>query len=204
MFDDEDDFPDYFLDEEEEEDRRPAPSESAARRTDEAGTGRIIRFSDGGGRCEAGYGAIDDAEDDEAGEREDNNAPLQGCLSGWFVGVIALGLIIICAVGYFRYLSPVVDDATAIVHVANIERRGVFFKTFEAEIVDPERLADTTGVYTHPRSVSVVDAAVAAKLREARQKAVPVEIRYEVYSATLPWRGESKMVVVSATPQPKL
>ncbi len=197
MFDEDDDFPDYFLDDEEEE-RDLANARMAARSDDmPRGAGRMISFS----HDSTGIGTpADDDQADEAGEREDNNAPLRGCLSGWFLGVVLLGVVIIGAVGYFRYLSPVVDNASALVNVTNVERRGVFFKTYEAEIVDPEKIADTAGVYTHPRSVSVADEIVAEQLREARLSGKPVEISYEVYSATLPWRGESKIVVVSAKP----
>lgn len=206
MFDD-DDFEDYFLEEEDTDDICRLSEPREARRYDSAGrrtisfveTDYIINGDDGDGdrrRLRMDAAAVEAA--DEAGEREDNNAPLQGCMSGWFLGLAVFALLLIGLIGYFRYMSPTVVDATAVVRVVKIERRGVVFKTYEADIVEPQQLADTAGVYTHPRSLSVADGAVARILREAKNSGRPVEIGYEVYSATLPWRGESKVVVTWA------
>ena len=202
MFDDEDEYPDYFLDDDEEEKKAPTPTPARP-----SASGRHISFDP---VPAAPAVRNDDDDDDEpedyflASDDDDDNeaAPARrgGCLPRWFKGLALLTLIVLAVVGYFRYLTPVVDDATMTVNVVNVERRGLFFKTYEAEIVDPARLADTAGVYTRPRSVSIANAEVAARLRQACQSGQPVTIRYEIYSATLPWRGASKFLVVGSTP----
>lgn len=116
-----------------------------------------------------------------------------GCL---IVVVIAL------AIAYFRYLSPCVDDAVMDVCVTHIEKRGVFFKTYEAEIVFPDRLDDDSpdgAPYTRPSSVTVADPAVAERLGAIQATGKPVRLRYRRYYGTLPWRGESKTVITGIT-----
>lgn len=118
--------------------------------------------------------------------------------SGWSkgCGCVAVILILIAgAIGYFRYLSPTVDDAVMDVSVVRVEKRGLVFKTYEAEVVDPKRTADQTTPYSHPTSVTIDNESLARELQSQQADGQTVRLRYRTYSATLPWRGESKTVV---------
>lgn len=181
MFDD-DDFPDYFL---EEGDSESQPQPQSKERTPQ--TGETIVFS--------GDGSRGHAESDVTSGRRDRHG--FGC--GFKVGCgLFLLLIIFCAIAYFRYLTPTVDDAVMDVYVQKVERRGVFFKTYEAEIVELQRLADTVSAYTHSCSVTIADERLARRLQSMQSGGTPVRLRYQQYAASLPWRGESKRIIISA------
>ncbi len=177
-----DDFPDYFLDESDSE-SQPQPQDKERTRQ----TGGMINFSEDGPH---GHGESDSG----AGRR-----PGRGFGCGFKVGCGAvIILIIFCVIAYFRYLTPTVDDAVMDVYIQKVERRGVFFKTYEAEIVELQRLADTASTYTPSRSVTIADERLARRLQSMQSGGKPVRLRYQQYAASLPWRGESKLIVVSA------
>lgn len=111
-------------------------------------------------------------------------------------GCAAIALIVIAGViGYFRYFSPTVDDAVMEVSVVKVEKRGMVFKTYEAEVVDLKRTADQSTPYSHPTSVTIDNEELARQLQAQQAAGRTVRLRYRTYSATLPWRGESKTVV---------
>ncbi len=195
-----DDYPDYFLDDDPEpgsaasEERKesgasPRPAESA-RPDRPVRPGETISFAENIPPRRSDTSAEADRHDDGRLLTGRGRRSLGcGCLM-----VIAIASVI----AYFRYLSPCVDDAVMEVCVTHIEKRGVFFKTYEAEIVVPEssgaaRRVDTP--YTRPSAVTVSDPAVAERLSALQASGKPVRLRYRRYYGTLPWRGESKTVV---------
>jgi len=181
MFDD-DDFPDYFL---EEGDSESQPQPQSKERTLQSG-GTIV-FSGDNSR-----GHVESDIDSRHGSG-------RGFGCGFKVGCgIFLILMIFCVIAYFRYLTPIVDDAIMDVYIQKVERRGVFFKTYEAEIVELQRLADTASAYTHSCSVTIADERLARRLQSMQPGGKPVRLRYQQYAASLPWRGESKRIIISA------
>lgn len=98
------------------------------------------------------------------------------------VAAIFISGAIIC---YFRYFSPIVDSAVLDGSVENVQRRGLLFKTFEAEIVDRGKIVP----------VSIVDESTFLKLQSHQSSGQIVRVGYCKYTATLPWRGESEIVV---------
>lgn len=131
---------------------------------------------------------------------EDRRGRQSGCMSRWMLVIVAIVAIAAGGIGYFRYLSPCVDDAVMDVYVTGVQRRGVVFKTMEADVVVADRLVDTAYAYTHPVGVTVADDVTAHRLQSVQSTGLSVRIRYRQYSATLPWRGESKIVVTGIEP----
>lgn len=101
------------------------------------------------------------------------------------IKIVAAIFIIGAIICYFRYFSPIVDSAVLDGSVENVQRRGMLFKTFEAEIVDRGKIVP----------VSIVDESVFLKLQSHQSSGQIVRVGYCKYTATLPWRGESEIVV---------
>lgn len=180
MFDD-DDYEDYFVDSGTDDERQ---SLSGMERTEGR---RVIEFGS--------------AEQTSHAEREPRDRSRSGCLAPWLLVIVAVVVIALAGIGYFRYLSPVVDDAVMDVYVTGVQRRGVVFKTIEADVVMADRLVDSASAYTHPVGVTVADEVTAHILRSLQATGCPVRVAYRCYAATLPWRGESKIVVTGVVSQ---
>lgn len=175
MFDN-DDYPDYFIDDEPDS---PAPAPAPAPQP-QPQPSRVIEFADPGS----------DAPASDSSARRPRRSRA-GC---WFT--LFMLFVVAAVIAYFRYLTPFVDDAVMDVYVTNVEKRGVFFKTYEARIVVPDDL-ESSDIYSAPSSVSIASPEVAARLQQLQSSRRPVRLRYCRYYATLPWRGESKTVVTA-------
>lgn len=133
-----------------------------------------------------------------AGKEQDGSALRR---RGWNRGasIGCLGVIVLSAlgIGYFRYGEPCVEDAVMEVCVRNVERRGLIFKTYEADVVMPPDMApeEMERRYSGPRPVTIESARVARELQSPAMAGRPVRLRYRQYYGTLPWRGESKTIV---------
>lgn len=166
-----DDFPDYFVDNNDEGSQHVAAPGQPVK------AGDTIHFTDKnhGGSLPA---------------TSHSSHRTLGCIA---LLVIAAGM----AIFYFRYLSPCVDDAVMEVYVTHVEKRGIFFKTYEAEIVEPERLHNISDTYTHPTSVTIANDSVAVRLSRMQGSGKTIRLRYRRYYGTLPWRGESKTAITA-------
>lgn len=114
---------------------------------------------------------------------------------------VAIGVIILGTAFYMRYCNPYVEDAAMRCYIVNVEKRGIIFKTYEAQAVSAESIADTSRIYSHPENFSVKTEQVAHQMQQYQGTDTPVTLRYEKFYATLPWRGASIMVVTSVEPQ---
>lgn len=113
----------------------------------------------------------------------------------WWVWLVAAGVVIILfMVCYFRYFHPYIEESTQYGYVENIERRGMLFKTYEGIILPYKDIMDTTRVYREDFVFTAVPE-VAAKLRRMQYANMPVRVVYKKYHATLPWRGDSRIVI---------
>lgn len=112
----------------------------------------------------------------------------------WYLAgaVVLIGVIVFI---YLRYFSPYVEESVQYGYVENIEHRGTVFKTYEGVMLPYKNIMDTTRVYRED-FVFTADPKVAATLRRMQFANQPVRVEYKKYHATLPWRGESKVVVV--------
>jgi len=113
---------------------------------------------------------------------------------------VAIGVIILGIAFYMRYCNPYAEDAAMRCYIVNVEKRGIIFKTYEAQAVSAESIADTSRIYSYPENFSVKTEQVARQMQQYQGTNTPVTLRYEKFYATLPWRGASKMVVTSVEP----
>ncbi len=164
-----DDRPDYFLSDEE-------PDENVSGKN-------VIDFQPATGNGSAN------------GNAEEKNSRHRLRKAMIWTGVI--GVAILAAAFYLRYCSAYAVDAIMRVYIVNVEKRGLVFKTYEAQVVAIDALADTTKVYSHPEQFTIADESLAHRLQEFQGQRIPVTLHYEKFYATLPWRGASKWVVTS-------
>ncbi|MBD5339998.1 MAG: hypothetical protein HDR94_00320 [Bacteroides sp.] len=106
---------------------------------------------------------------------------------------IAIGVFI-----YIRYFSPCVSEATQYGYVDTIEKRGSIFNTYEGTIIPYKEIMDTTRIYKGDFVFSVKDAKVATRLKQLQYANLPARVEYKKYHAVVPWRGESRIVVIKA------
>lgn len=111
----------------------------------------------------------------------------------WTGGLIAV--VVLAVAFYLRYVSPYATDAVMHVYVVSVEKRGLIFKTYEAQVVSAEALADTSQIYSHPEQFTVSSEALANRMQQVQGQKIPITLEYEKFYATLPWRGASKWVV---------
>ena len=96
---------------------------------------------------------------------------------------------------YMRYMSPFVTDGRATGHIVAIERRGTVFPTVEGEFVTDAALSDANALYERSMTFSTPADSIADRLLEASRSGKTVEISYQQFYGTLPWRGASKTIV---------
>ncbi len=116
----------------------------------------------------------------------------------WFFSIVIVAL---AATIYIRYFTPYVTDSRMTGYITNVERRGIFFKTFEGEMISETALTDTTRVYTRDFVFSIPDDSVARAMQSLQGSGRPVRVTYERFYGTLPWRGASTCIVTAAEPQ---
>lgn len=109
-------------------------------------------------------------------------------------GVCLLLVALITAI-WLRYFSPYVSDAVQYGYIEHIESRGLIFKTDEGVLLPYRNIMDTTRAYNRDFIFSAESKNVSAKLRRYEQEHRPVRVIYDIYNATLPWRGVSKIIV---------
>ena len=111
----------------------------------------------------------------------------------WTCLVITLGL---AATVYLRYFNPYVTDARATGLVVNVERRGILFKTFEADIAPDDAMTGVPQRYSR-EGFSFADDGLAHQLQKYQGTGTPVTVTYSRYFGILPWRGASQRVITS-------
>lgn len=109
--------------------------------------------------------------------------------------LIFICIVVLAAWFYIRYFNPYVTEAHASGYITNVEKRGIIFKTFEAEMISESALADTTRVYTRDFTFSVRSDSLARILQPLQGSGRKVTVVYERYYGMLPWRGGSPCVV---------
>lgn len=169
-----DNHPDYYL-----SDTSANGKESAAN------DGKVIDFTP------EGSGTSDPVPTGGDGEHRHGRNRLRRVL----IWTIIVAVIVLGGAFYLRYCSPYVVDATVDAYVVSVEKRGLVFKTWEAQVVETSAVADTTTVYSHPLQFSVESDRLAHELQVYQGQRREVKLTYEKFYATLPWRGASKWVV---------
>ncbi|MCM1290852.1 MAG: hypothetical protein NC201_02070 [Prevotella sp.] len=120
-------------------------------------------------------------------------------VSKWMIiAASAIVLALFIAI-YLRYFSPIREAATEVGYVERIETRGYIFKTIEGVLLPYKDLKDNSRTYTHDFIFTAQNKEVASKIYSAMIENRPIRVTYKEYAAPLPWRGESKILVTSAT-----
>lgn len=178
-----DTHPDYFVDDGTDADATTRPAQEEAPRT--------ISFAD----STSADGARQPADTAQPA------APQRPARRRWkrFLWWTAAILIVVLGVAvYFRYFSPYIEDGRMKCYVINVEKRGMVFKTYEADVVSEQALTDTVRLYSRDISFSVPDERLARELQNVQGTGRMVTVTYETYNATVPWRGASKSVITGA------
>ncbi len=119
----------------------------------------------------------------------------------WRVRLYVVAAVIVAIVllaGYIYFFRPYVSDAVQFGYVDHIEARGNIFKTYEGTILPYKELHDTTRIYDRNFDFSAADAKVASRLKRMQIAGQPVRVEYRRYHTRIPWRGDSKVIIVSA------
>ena len=190
---------DYYSDDPDEvQDSAPAastPGQSVSTEPARQGTNITFDLGDTPASDQASPGNTGGNDSGKGGRRR------HGCRRAlaWILTIAVLGLGLTF---YLRYFNPYATDARLTGCVLSVEKRGVFFKTYEAEIVTRDALADTSRVYTRERSMTVGSDEVARKLQALQGTGRPVTVSYERFYGTLPWRGSSTSVITGIVSEP--
>lgn len=98
---------------------------------------------------------------------------------------------------YLRYFHAYITDATQYGYVEGIAPQGDVIKTYEGVLLPYKELMDTTRVYKQDFVFSTTNANVAAKLKRMQFANRPVRVTYKQYHTSMPWRGNSKIIVTA-------
>lgn len=119
----------------------------------------------------------------------------------WAIAAAIVGMTLI--IGLFIYFfTPEVDEAVQYGYVENVQREGKLFKTYEGVILPYRTLMDTVRPYEGDFVFSAASDSIAGALVRQQGVGNPVKVGYKVYRVSLPWRGKSKVVVVSVDSVP--
>ncbi len=134
----------------------------------------------------------------EESESEFEHLRLRKNTKFWLI-VAAAGVGICLLVALYIYLfTPYVSDGMQYGYVDDIQNRGDVFKTYEGILIPYKEKNDTTRIYPGDVLFSVKDPDVAVSLKRLQYANLPVRVEYKRYRVSLPWRGETKMLVVKA------
>lgn len=107
---------------------------------------------------------------------------------------LAIGVVVALAI---RYFSPYETDASQYGYVETISYRGDIFKSFEGVLLPYKEIHDTTRVYREDFRFSVRTDSVAAKLKRFQLQGRPVRVEYKRYHTSMPWRGETPVIITA-------
>ena len=83
----------------------------------------------------------------------------RGCMRLiWFFLIL---LAVAATAFYIRYFIPYTSDTLTSGYIVLVEKRGLFFKTFEGEMISESMLADTAKVYSRDFYFSIPDDSLA-------------------------------------------
>ncbi len=133
-------------------------------------------------------------------DKDDEWEHIRPAARSWkmWIGFVACGIILGALYGvYVWFFTPYIEQSVQYGYVEKIERRGHVFKTFEGVFMPYKSLADTIEPYSGDILFSTADDHLAAELRRLQLSNIPARIEYSTYSGTLPWRGDSKVVITA-------
>lgn len=119
--------------------------------------------------------------------------PRKGKLYLW-AGVALIALIILIGIK-LRYFSVCEEDADKYGYVENISLQGTIFQTYEGTLLPYREMMDTTRVYREDFKFSVQSDSLAIEIKKLMRSGAPVRLTYERYHSSVPWRGDSRIIV---------
>ena len=134
-------------------------------------------------------------EEDEHGEW-DHLRPLLRWKLWFIVGSIVVVILLVSFV-YIHWFRPYATGGVQYGYVADVQEKGSVFKTYEGYMLPYRNLMDTVRPYGKDFVFSAINDKVAADMHRAASARKPVRVEYIEYSASLPWRGDSKFIVTS-------
>lgn len=115
----------------------------------------------------------------------------------WFFLII---FTIAAVAFYIRYFVPYASDTVTTGYITLAEKRGIFFKTFEGEMISESMLADTAKIYSRDVFFSIPDDSLGRVVQSYQGTGKRVTITTQRYFGTLPWRGSQKSVITDIRP----
>lgn len=113
--------------------------------------------------------------------------------------VALCGVIVgILYAGWFYVAAPYSTNAVTYGYIEAIEEHGAVFKTYEGVLLPYKNLMDTTRVYEGDFVFSSRNDTAAVFLRKMQFRNRPVRLEYRKYRTAVPWRGETRYLVVKA------
>ncbi len=103
---------------------------------------------------------------------------------------------------YIRYFVPYTSDTLTSGYIVLVEKRGLFFKTYEGEMISESMLADTAKVYSRDFYFSIPNDSLARVVQSYQGTGRRVTLTTQKYYGILPWRGSQKSIVTAITPDP--
>ncbi|MCM1519420.1 MAG: hypothetical protein NC098_01380 [Lachnoclostridium sp.] len=122
-----------------------------------------------------------------------------GCLKS-VIWTVVIALVVLAGVMYVRYAVPYVTDSKVTGYVTTVEKRGMFFKTFEGEMISQSALDDSSRIYSRDFQFSIPDDSLARVIQSYQSTGQKVTLTLEKYYGTLPWRGASRTIAVAVEP----
>lgn len=136
-------------------------------------------------------------EEDESGEWDHLRPLLRWRV--WALAALVLTVVMLSGFIYIHWFRPYATGGVQYGYVENIQHQGHIFKTYEGVMLPYRNLMDTVRPYGHDFVFTAADDRVAAALLRASAANRPVRVEYTRYSAPLPWRGDSRLVVTAVT-----
>lgn len=97
---------------------------------------------------------------------------------------------------WFYTCSPYAVNAVTYGYIEDIEERGALLKSYEGVLLPYKCLMDTTRVYEGDFVFSTKNDSAAVFLRRMQYRNRPVRVVYRKYRTVMPWRGDTKILVV--------
>ncbi len=135
--------------------------------------------------------------EEEREERELNETTIERRYNKKRISLIVGVLALLFFLFFFmrcQYYNP--EQRTTKGFVTDVVLRGTVFKTYECTFNEIDAQSPN-GIVKKEFKFSVTDDSIAKTLNELKQTSVPAQIFYKEYKGTLPWRGDTKIVVDS-------
>lgn len=123
-------------------------------------------------------------------------------LTRWRVWVyLGMAIVVICILHalFVALFVPKTEGCVQYGYIENIDRyNGRITKSFEGVMIPYREIMDTTRVYRSDFIFSTKDATVAATLKKIMLANLPAVVEYKEYRTTMPWRGNTRIIITGA------